>query len=178
MSRHSQLWAISFGDLLTLLIFFFVAGFTLSNATEELEPTENTLEIETSGEDSALGSSAARSGTLLAPDLLMETVDIPVREVPFSEQELKGFLQFATAPLISSQEYRIKSANINSCVGSIEGGFEKSMLQAFELRSQLLDVLEIELAVELIFDESWCRGRDKKVRTGQIAFFLEQVNDG
>jgi len=178
MSRHSQLWAISFGDLLTLLIFFFVAGFTLNNASEGHELTENTLEIEIEGEDRTPGSSVGGSGTLLAPDLLMETVDIPVRGQPFSEEELKGFLQFATAPLISSQEYRIKRASVTSCVGSIEGGFEQSMLQAFELRSQLLDVLEIELAVELIFDGSWCRGRDKKMRTGQIAFFLEQVNDG
>jgi|GEM_PF-4641807 len=175
MSRRHNLWAISFGDLLTLLIFFFVAGFTLNRTELETQHAEDTtITGENQASTSELSSEWA-NGTLLANNLFMETVDIPHQAKMFGEEEFRQFLKFSTKTIVGSQEHTVKQIKLCFCQASKDIGFEQGMLEAFELRSQLLDVLNLEVAVDIIFDQLWC---DQIKAGGQIAFFLEQVSNG
>ncbi|MCB0339681.1 MAG: hypothetical protein KDD53_08755, partial [Bdellovibrionales bacterium] len=143
-------WLVVFGDLLTLLLCFFVSVLTLHPIGEtkhSKQTSENTAEISSAHSVEPDNAELEKSGTVIAQ---LESQEVLKRKVLLSEldfgdanEEHRGNLELLKNDLIR-EGYKLRSVQVSVC-GHQEGAREElswyvSMERSVRIKSQLVDI--------------------------------------
>lgn len=147
-NRGEGLWLLSLGDLLTLLLGFFIALI----GSSPLNPAVRSTNSEHSTSNSGGGSSRlsdAEVGTAIA-ELDMQTPETPVRHVVFGEDDFEAMGMSMRDGVYGSrvsaaipESYRVSGMLIESC-GGVSGasgasGWDGAAARALAVRGQAID---------------------------------------
>ena len=151
--KVQNIWLITFGDLLTLLLCFFIAIITLSSSgkrsfTEAEASPPGTLAPDASAAKPT-GIIVAQQSTEARPQLTVAKLGNETTiELLFNEQERHDagqFLREALSPYIDTQKLKSAGGDVEACSGAASGGDEAAAMQsvalALQVRSQIIDLL-------------------------------------
>ncbi len=175
-------WLTSFGDMLTLILCFFLTVVSLGPLnTASARNNEDKL----TKNKHNLGTTIAKS----EEDELRK--EISFEETVFSsnpDNQIFGLSELVNE-LIDTETYRIKSVSIETCNAELETkegqSWHVSMQRALALNSQLIDTKIATPKVSLRAVGPWCALLAKPDTTGKyeniaakLVFELDKVNNG
>lgn len=194
VSKPSAIWLISFGDLLTLLLCFFLSIVSFGPLNPNVELPKSDLTTRTNSSALPAEQKITRPGTRFALKThgrFAAARHFGELKLQIAEEEytdLGGRLYEAAQQrlikAVKSDSYRVVAAEVSSCsaLSSERSGWFQSVSRALEMRRQLVDAGISAQAVKVrvlgsncsgLFGEGNARSNEDKLRT-QVVLKLKR----
>lgn len=189
---RSTSWLVSFGDLLTLLVCFFLSIISFTNIKKqanlakeaEINQTKAVFheDLKTSNKNIEAGTQlAVNSDEEIKANLIVRQVSIGFENGEFegSKRQLSMLARQRLSLAVSSTSYDNSEAIISSCTEALKGKpnqneWENSKLQALELKRQLIDAgwqgAPQEIRMQILGQQCRELDKDQSERAGKVAF--------